>query len=352
MGNKLYKRTVNRFSLKQIRVRIKDLNILRRWRLRRIPKFPLMLQIETSSNCPFNCIFCARNEMKRPKQNMTMEMFRKIIDESVKYGRRRSIYLYKDGDPLKNPYIAEMIKYCKDNDASETLALATSGLLLTEDMAKKILDSGLDEIWFSLDGFSKVVHNKVKGIDCHDQVYDNVVNFIEQRNKRGLKHPYVRAKFLTLDVNVHEIDDFKKYWNRYADEVVIVEELSSWDGSNERVNKVVKEMGIYRKIWQAAAQRYPCDRLWYMACITSNGNVTPCVEDWDERCVIGNINENSLYQIWHGELLHDVRKKHIEGKFDEVQLCAKCEFWKRRNMGEWYLNNKEKALKRFSELEK
>lgn len=349
--NNLYLRFTHRFDLQQTLETFKDLNFLRRRRIKNVPNFPPVLQIETTNDCSFSCIFCARREMKRPIQHMSFELVKRIIDESIRYGKRRGIYLYKDGDPLKNPEIDKMIRYCKEKNAADKIVIATSGLYLTEEIGKKIINSGLDEIWFSIDAFSKEVHNKVKGIDCYKIVYENARNFLKLKKDLKIKKPFTRVKFLITDVNKYEIRDFRNYWKRLADEVVIVKELSSWDGNNQRVNKDIKAMQSYKNIWDFSSVRYPCDRLWYLICVYSNGNITPCCEDWDEKCVIGNIRDKSIYQIWHGEELYNLRTLHIDGRYDEIALCKNCEIWKRRNMGDWYIRNKEKALRRNPEAE-
>ncbi|MEK7290948.1 MAG: SPASM domain-containing protein, partial [Planctomycetota bacterium] len=42
----------------------------------------------------------------------------------------------------------------------------------------------------------------------------------------------------------------------------------------------------------------------------------------------GDINEDSLANIWRGESLQNLRIAHVEGQYGSIPLCSKCQFWK------------------------
>jgi len=46
-----------------------------------IQDFPIFLIIEPTNNCNFDCIMCPRPNMTRPIGNMSLDLFKKIIDE-------------------------------------------------------------------------------------------------------------------------------------------------------------------------------------------------------------------------------------------------------------------------------
>ncbi len=43
--------------------------------------FPPQLVIETTSRCNMVCLHCSHKEMKRPRSDMTEEIFKRIVDE-------------------------------------------------------------------------------------------------------------------------------------------------------------------------------------------------------------------------------------------------------------------------------
>ncbi len=56
--------------------------------------------------------------------------------------------------------------------------------------------------------------------------------------------------------------------------------------------------------------------------ISFNGKVLPCNLDWFEEMVIGNLNQDSLSQIFDGKLAKNFRLSHISGNFQSV--CNHC----------------------------
>jgi len=57
------------------------------------------------------------------------------------------------------------------------------------------------------------------------------------------------------------------------------------------------------------------------------GAIVPCpnVLGQDSKAVLGHLDENSLLEIINGEKYVDLRKKHIDGDFDEIDYCKDCD---------------------------
>ena len=52
-----------------------------------------------------------------------------------------------------------------------------------------------------------------------------------------------------------------------------------------------------------------------------------CCEDWNVEQKVGDLNTQSLSEIWHSPVLTTVRRQHMEGRGAENPLCAKCHNW-------------------------
>jgi len=356
--NRLYEYRIGRFSMPMLVERLRDTKLLRHWRQRRGQIFPLSIAIETTSKCTHRCSFCPSHHpgaLDRGFGFMPFERYQKIIDESVRYGKRRKIFLYKDGEPILHPDLGRMIRYAKEKDAADVLLVTTNGTVLFEKEARDIILSGLDELMISIDAASKETFERIKGSSTYETVIENTRSFFQVREEIGSKTPYTRVKLVVCDENRHEIDDFIAMWEPVADEVFIVRDINTWDGSSSVVNSVVGESetysGVQAQLQQDNPRQYPCDRLWYQFEVNYNGVCSPCVCDWNEKYVLGNIDDQSIYSMWHGDRLYDLRKSHIEGRQKEIELCRNCDRWKLKNMGDWYEKNPEKALERFPEKE-
>jgi radical SAM protein with 4Fe4S-binding SPASM domain len=65
---------------------------------------------------------------------------------------------------------------------------------------------------------------------------------------------------------------------------------------------------------------YPrCDSIYVTAEISPDGRITPCRDYQDYTC--GNINEQSFYDIWHGEKFKEFRRQMKKGL---MPVCTRC----------------------------
>ena len=58
--------------------------------------------------------------------------------------------------------------------------------------------------------------------------------------------------------------------------------------------------------------------------VLPTGEVTVCCNDLNSEGVVGNILEESLYQIYSGEKRMRYIKLLKEGRKDELELCREC----------------------------
>ncbi|HHT9151318.1 MAG TPA: radical SAM protein, partial [Candidatus Wujingus californicus] len=92
--------------------------------------FPIRFNIEPTNYCNLHCSMCPR-ELNRPFGYMDFNLFQKVINESILYGKRLIITINKDGEPLLHPELPRMIKYANDKKAAYKINFYTNGILLT-----------------------------------------------------------------------------------------------------------------------------------------------------------------------------------------------------------------------------
>ena len=69
--------------------------------------------------------------------------------------------------------------------------------------------------------------------------------------------------------------------------------------------------------------RPPCYYLWKSFVIQWNGEVVPCCRDYDSKIVLGDVNKQTLLEIWNGKKLRKLRAEAIKGNFKNG-LCDNC----------------------------
>jgi len=70
-----------------------------------------------------------------------------------------------------------------------------------------------------------------------------------------------------------------------------------------------------------------CTQIFKSMMINANGQVVPCCVDFKRINVIGDVNHQSIMEIWQGEYLKDIRLKHLTGKGGEIRPCNSCEYY-------------------------
>ena len=275
-------------------------------------KFPPFLWIEATNNCNLKCEFCPRERSGKKLGNISFELYKKIIDESVRHGKRLAIGLSKDGDPLMHPEIGRLVRYAKEKKAARFTHFTTNAVALHEKKALDVLKSGLDDLRISVDAASRETYKKIKGVDALPIVEENIKRFLELRKKLKLKKPFVRVKILRMKETKDEVKAFIKKWEDIADWVE-VSDYYVWDD--------VKDFSIKK-----VPKRYACNYLWYWPNINWDGKVSICCMD-NGKCVIGDVSKDSLYNIWNGEKLRKIRLMHLNKEYDKINVCKNCTGW-------------------------
>jgi len=66
---------------------------------------------------------------------------------------------------------------------------------------------------------------------------------------------------------------------------------------------------------------------FFTLAVRSNGDVSPCCIDWIGGTNIGNVIEQTLKDVWHGDRMFEFRKMQLENRKDENESCRHCEFY-------------------------
>ena len=296
--------------------------------------FPVRFNVEPTNYCNLSCSMCPR-ELNRPFGYMEFNLFQKIIDESICYGKRLILTINKDGEPLLHPELSQMVKYAKDKKAAYKINFYTNGILLTETKSDEIIKSGLDTMHISIDAFTKETYKKVKNSEKLETVEENVKRLVALKKRLQSKTPLVVVKIIQTPDTQNEIKPFIHKWKGIAD-FIEIGEYHNWDGTINSLNQINPD-NLSKGI-----NRYPCTFLWYNPVIFWDGRVTTCCVDYQGKGVIGDIKENTLAEIWQGDTLQKIRKAHLEGQYSTIPLCSKCQFWRCEvNIEKWLRSKAE-----------
>lgn len=279
--------------------------------------FPPVFIIDTVSICNLRCSMCVHKDMTRRKDFMPWDLFTKIIDEIAENRKDARVWMILYGDPFirskQTPSIFDMIRYAKDKELTQLL-MNTNACLMDEDNIRKIIASGIDEMYVGIDAFSEKTHSENRVGGDYNKVVENVNNLLKIKKEMN-DNLKVFVQFVELDNNIHERDDFINYWLRQGANVKI-RQMITWRGEIER--KAIKEVD--------PKDRIPC--YWAnMITITDKGEVPSCANDLNCKISYGNIAEQSIKEIWNNQM-RELRANHINCNFDKLpETCQNCLDW-------------------------
>jgi radical SAM protein with 4Fe4S-binding SPASM domain len=276
-------------------------------------KFPLGVDIGVTNACNANCIMCPHSRLKKIG-TMDMELYKKIIDNCEKL-KIKTITLSFFGEPLLDPTLIEKIKYAKSKGMY--VAFYSNASLLNEKWARELIESKLDSITISFDGYSKETYEKIRKNLKFETVKENILGLINLKNKMKKTNPKVNLVLVELEENKNEIKDFYKQWKKKVGSINIIN-MRNW--ANDLEKEGTKESFHFNK----KLKRKPCSLIWQKMVVDWNGDVVLCCDDWNHSTVLGNLKKESIEEIWKGEKLRKIREAHVKREFFKVPMCAGC----------------------------
>lgn len=324
-------------NLKQkIKNKIKSISLIQKavkaYKIKQWEQFPSQISIESTSRCNSQCITCEHKNMKRAKQDMSMELYEKIINECAQYKNLiTNLSLSFMGEPLLDKNIFKKIKMAKERGI-KSVSFICNASLLTEEKAKCLIDSDIDVITFSIDGATKESFEKIRVGLNYEQVVGNIKRFIELRKRLKSKKPTISVDMVQTKFNEGETELFKRQWEGLVDKVM-VRSLHVWGGRT-----IDKELLNYSKnILRSNNQsRQPCVYLWKSMLISQSGKAALCCMDAECEASYGDVSRSSIKDIWQGEKLKKIRKLHLCGKFNKISLCSHCNFYLAKEVPWWW----------------
>ena len=165
---------------------------------------PVCLYLEVTNRCNLLCETCPRTfEDLEPPMDMSMELFRKIVDQVP--GVRR-VVLHGVGEPMLVKHLPDMIRYLKARGIH--VLFNTNGTLLAPRKHREIIDTGLDELRVSLDAAESATFLKVRGKDMFDRIVRNVGAFTNLQAAIGAEKPVVSLWLTGLKETVDQLPEF------------------------------------------------------------------------------------------------------------------------------------------------
>lgn len=283
-----------------------------------VEDFPLFVRLESQFKCNSNCALCIHGHEKLQNEigydeYMPLSTFRRLVDECVAHGCP-SIAVSFINEPLLDPDFADRLSYVSSSGIMD-IHLNSNAQLLTGEMSELIINSNVTRVCFSIDAVTCDTFQKMRPKLNYETVISNIENFITLRNDEKSEFPLVRVSFLVNEINAHEQEEFKDRWAEKADYVSFQRyvPISIYDDELSRAKKEAPVSG-----------KQNCSYPWESLFVHGDGVVVPCAAHRGRFISVGNINENTLREIWHSDEMNKLRKAIKSGELSSTRLCYTC----------------------------
>lgn len=250
------------------------------------------VNVELTNRCNKSCWMCGRRKVEREYPELTLkygdmgfELVKKIASQLPP---NIVVQLHNNGEALLYPKFGEAVKLFK----KQITNIVTNGKLLVEKA---------DEIIDNLDTLSISIFEKDAEADTQHKLIEKFFKL------KGDRKPYTTLRLIGRVSS----ERYQKF-----DARIIRRTLHSEMGSfNYLRNPTIPEIGI---CW---------DFLHHLA-ISKGGKVSICVRfDPKGLGVIGDVNTETLAQIWNSKKRMEWMRYHVQGKREKVPLCSYCHYW-------------------------
>lgn len=264
-----------------------------------------IVRMDTNHICNLSCRMCYFNSSKeRFSREISEPLFNKIAQEI--FPKTRILYLSCYAEPFCSKNIFDYIAIAKIKYKVPLVSLTTNGILLTSANSEKLIESGIDEIAFSLSGGCRETYEYFQVGASWDILWGNIKHLASIKVERNKSNPRICVNYILNRKSVKEVSLVAPLFKQYGVQTVNLRELIpfrniGWDFYQENcieslheesikcIYTILKSHGINvvsslqcntSKI--PVSKKYPCLIPYISVFINSGAYIKFCIfRDWE-----------------------------------------------------------------------
>jgi MoaA/NifB/PqqE/SkfB family radical SAM enzyme len=291
------------------------------------PDFPRVVALEFTNFCNLRCPYCAAQTgpVRGQRGFMTDATFSRIVSQLREFPLR-TLRVIGGGEPTAHPRFADFASQLRG--VARISTLTTNGQLFS---AKNVFQTvtSFDIVEISVDGKDAGEYEKYRVGGSFQKLLRGIEllrSAAAQERSKMLLH--IRIMLRVSDVE--RVPELRRYWEQYADSVSV---QHLFDRTGNATN-------LFTILPNVEASFRQCEYPFKGMGICWNGDLPLCgaIEERlkvsDGGLLLGNINNDSLLEIWHGPLLRQYRKAHRACQPSGAPLCVGCnDVWGQTHAG-------------------
>lgn len=284
--------------------------------------------IETSNLCNASCIMCPHRIMTRKHQLMSTSTFNLIIKRLHQdHIHPLSFILNGFGEPLTDSKIINRISKIKQNFPTSIVKIYTNLSLLLPSKIKPLLQSGLDEINVSFNGYNQKSYQAIMGLDYQNSL-KNLKKLIKLK-KTERPNLKIRISMALVHHNDNQEKNFINTWAPLVDSVSI----NKVHTYNQSINSTAGKHKI-----SPHQVLFPCKYLFNTIVIGVTGQIFLCCLDYNGQYHFGNIKHHKILKMFYSKKFQKIRHMHLTHKIKSIPICSTC-YTPTKNGVEWLIRD-------------
>lgn len=279
-------------------------------------KKPTGALIEITNGCNLNCVMCNTKMSKRPIGFIKPRMFEDILQQLISVGIK-SVGLHTVGETFMYSNLESLLEIAKHYNFKIWISTNAQFPKRIEQTYRKF-PTLANTYRLSIDGATKESYESIRSGGKFENVIDSLEVIHEINNKRRNYRISLSIDSILSNSNIYEIPIFFEKYGKYS----FPENINF-----SIVNGITPDPSYFRESFpfpNLIRQYIPCHLPFQSVFFTHGGKVTLCCRDYDEDIVVGDIQENSLIDIWNGLQADQVRKKHLDQEKMDIRSCKSC----------------------------
>lgn len=270
---------------------------------------PRSVSIETYCYCNAKCVFCSFANTGRTRGRMSRDLFHKIIDEISLWNHPTTIGLSVYGEFFLNPDWLHFMEYVRDKSPTSKLTMVTNGSEINDNKIDEIVKfNNIEEFGFSVYGFYPDTYKRIMGLPF------STVGKVEHAIKRiSTERPDIP---MSISYTTHHA-----YMG--SDELKLF--LEKWGDYAKYPHPMIYNHQ-HRGFTGTGFFDVPCQTLFINLSILHDGRVNLCCFDSGGEIILGDVNKQTLLEVWHGDEFRTIRDLHVIKMRNTIPLCNSCNY--------------------------
>ena len=350
------------------KIRKEGVKRLARWATG-IPQPPIRIDLEPTKSCNLQCKFCWQRSRNRVEAcNYSNPLSEERILEIVKEAAELGVLEWQIAggwEPMVKPsFCIQIMNLIKENNMYG--CLTTNGTLFTEKTIKHLVETGWDQILFSLEGPDDNTHDYLTGVRGSFKKSVNAMRLFKKwKQILRKKKPIYSFHTVLTNKNYDKLTEMIKWGAELGCEGVMFESVIAWSAEGEKLKisslqekefrkhaikalKISKKLNVptnllnlleselvdrkeMDKVVVKDANRIvksknnflstPCFAPWLSLEIRISGHVVPC-RICNTHQYVNKIHNKSLKEIWYGNYFNRIKKQMLDRKMP--RYCHDC----------------------------